>query len=117
MQFMILIGSDEAAEAKASPKEQEEVFMAYNKYSEDLKKAGVMLAGDALHPTSKGARVSVDGSGKRKVVDGPFAEAKEVIGGYYLIQVKSKEEAVEWAARCPGAAHGVVEVREVMLFS
>jgi hypothetical protein len=117
MQYIILIGSDEKAEASAGAKEREEMFGAYMKYTDELKKAGVLLAGDALHPTSKGARVSVDGSGKRKVVDGPFSEAKEVIGGYYLIQVKSKEEAVEWAARCPGAAHGGVEVREVMIFS
>jgi hypothetical protein len=113
MQYMILIKSNEQAEANTSPADRDQVFAAYMKYSADLKKAGVMLAGDALQPTAKGARVVVDG-GKRTVTDGPFAEAKEVIGGYYLIQVKSKEEGVEWASRCPGAAHGGVELREVI---
>jgi hypothetical protein len=113
MRYMILIASDEAAEAKATQADREQVFGAYMKYTEDLRKAGVMLAGDALQGTDKGARVVVR-EGKRKVTDGPFAEAKEVIGGYYLIQVKSKEEAIEWASRCPGAQHGGVEVREVM---
>jgi len=113
MRYMIVITSDEKAEASATPEQQQQVFGAYMKYSEDLRKAGVMLAGDALEGSAKGARVTVQG-GKRKVTDGPFAEAKEVIGGYYLIQVKSKEEAIEWAARCPGAQYGAVEVREVM---
>ncbi len=113
MRYLIVISSNEAAEAKATKEEQEQVFGAYMKYTEDLRKAGVMLAGDALESSAKGARVTLQG-GKRKVTDGPFAEAKEVIGGYYLIQVKSKEEAIEWASRCPGAQYGEVEVREVM---
>jgi hypothetical protein len=116
MRFLIIISSDENADKTATPKEREEVFGAYMKYTEDLGKAGVMLAGEALHPSSKnGARVSVK-NGKRNVTDGPFAEAKEVVGGYYLIQVKSKEEAIEWGARCPGAQYGTIEVREVMEF-
>jgi hypothetical protein len=113
---MILIAGDEKAEMNAPPAEQEKVFEAYNKYTQDLQKAGVLLAGDALLPSDKGARINVR-DGKRTVKDGPFAEAKEVIGGYYLIQVKSKEEAVEWAARCPGAHHGEIELREVMEMS
>src|SRR3954454_9773221 len=77
-------------------------FAAMMKYNEDLQKAGALLALDGLHPSSKGARITFQG-GKRIVNDGPFAEAKEVIGGYWMIQVKSKEEAIEWAKRCPCA--------------
>ena len=82
------------------------------KYNESLQKAGVLLALDGLHPPSMGARVSFQG-GKPKVRDGPFAEAKEVLGGYWMIQVKSKEEAIEWASRCPGGENEVIEVRQV----
>jgi hypothetical protein len=116
MRFMILIAGDEKAVKNMSPEEGQQVAASYMKYTDELKKAGVLLAGDPLHQTSKGARVTVSG-GKRKVVDGPFTEAKEVLGGYYLIQVKSKEEAIEWATRCPGAHYpdrAYVEVREVM---
>jgi len=85
---------------------------AMMKYNESLQKAGVLLALDGLHPPSMGARVSFEG-GKPKVTDGPFAEAKEVLGGYWMIQVKSKEEAIEWASRCPGGENEVIEVRQV----
>jgi hypothetical protein len=116
MRYMILIAGDEKAVHNMHQEEGQQIMAAYMKYTDDLKKAGVLLAGDPLHQTSKGARVTVSG-GKRKVIDGPFTEAKEVLGGYYLIQVKSKEEAIEWASRCPGAHHpdrAYVEVREVM---
>ena len=86
------------------------------KYNESLQKAGVLLALDGLHPPSMGARVSFPG-GKPKVTDGPFAEAKEVLGGYWMIQVKSKEEAIEWASRCPGSANEVIEIRQVQEFA
>jgi hypothetical protein len=85
---------------------------AMMKYNETLQKAGVLLALDGLHPPSMGARVSFSG-GKPKVVDGPFTEAKEAVGGYWMIQVKSKEEAVEWASRCPASDNDVIEVRQV----
>ena len=85
---------------------------AMMKYNESLRQAGVLLALDGLHPPSMGARVSFSG-GKPKVTDGPFAEAKEVLGGYWMIQVKSKEEAVEWAKRCPAAEGDVIELRQV----
>ena len=88
---------------------------AMMKYNESLQKAGVLLALDGLHPPSTGARVSFAG-GKPKVTDGPFAEAKEVIGGYWMIQVKSKEEAIEWASRCPASDNEVIEVRQVQEF-
>jgi hypothetical protein len=81
-------------------------------YNEELAQAGVLLALDGLQPTSKGARVSFAG-GKPTVIDGPFTEAKELIGGYWLIQAKSKAEAVEWATRCPAANGDVIEVRQV----
>ena len=89
-----------------------EAVAAMTKYNDTLRKAGVLLALDGLHPTEKGARVSFP-DGKSTVTDGPFAEAKEVIGGYWLIQAKSKEEAVEWASRCPAAEGDVIEVRQV----
>jgi hypothetical protein len=82
------------------------------KYNESLQKAGVLLALDGLQPPSTGARVSFAG-GKAKVTDGPFTEAKEAVGGYWMIQVKSREEAIEWAKRCPGGENEVIEVRQV----
>jgi hypothetical protein len=85
---------------------------AMMKYNEDLAKAGVLLALDGLHPPSTGARVTFEG-GRPKVTDGPFAEAKEVLGGYWMIQVRSKEEAIEWAKRCPGGPNEVIEIRQV----
>jgi hypothetical protein len=86
------------------------------KYNEQLQKAGVLLALDGLHPPSTGARVSFSG-GKPTVTDGPFAEAKEVIGGYWMIQVKSREDAIEWAKRCPGSDNEVIEIRQVQEMS
>ncbi len=115
MRYMILITGDEAEARCAPPGEEAQAFAAWEKYTQDLQKAGVLLAGDALLPSSRGSRVTVR-DGKRSVTDGPFAEAKEVVGGYYLIQVKSKEDAIEWASRCPGALDGTIEVREVMEF-
>jgi len=86
------------------------------KFNEDLTKAGVLLALDGLHPSSKGARVSFSG-GKPRVSDGPFTETKEIIGGYWMIQVKSKEEAIEWARRVPADDGNVIEVRQVFEMS
>jgi hypothetical protein len=89
-----------------------ELVAAMSKYNEELTKAGVLLALDGLYPSSQGARVSFSG-GKATITDGPFAESKELIGGYWLIQVKSKEEALEWASRIPAEDGDVVEVRRV----
>jgi hypothetical protein len=86
------------------------------KYNASLGKAGVLLALDGVHPPSMGARVSFSG-GKAKVTDGPFAEAKEVLGGYWVIQVKSKAEAIEWASRCPASDNDTIEVRQMIEFS
>jgi hypothetical protein len=89
---------------------------AMMKYNESLQKAGVLLALDGLHPPSMGVRVAFPG-GKPNVTDGPFAEAKEVIGGYWMIQVRSKEEAIEWAKRCPASENEVIEIRQVQEMS
>src|SRR5512141_3501114 len=86
------------------------------KFNEELANAGALIALDGLHPSSKGARVAFSG-GKPKVTDGPFAEAKEVIGGYWMIEVKSKNEAVEWAKRCPAGENEVIEIRPVQEMS
>jgi len=85
-------------------------------YNESLQKAGVLLALDGLHPPSMGARVTFP-AGKPKVTDGPFAEAKEVVGGYWIIQAKSREEAIEWASRCPAGANDAIEVRRILEFA
>jgi hypothetical protein len=115
MRFMMLMipKGYEKAEPGAMP--SAEAVAAMMKYNESLQKAGVLLALDGLHPPSMGARVTFPG-GKAKVTDGPFSEAKEVLGGYWMIQVKSKEEAIEWAKRCPGSDDCVVEVRQVQEF-
>ena len=92
-----------------------EAVAAMMKYNEALQKAGVLLALDGLHPPSMGARVSFPA--EAQVTDGPFAEAKEVLGGYWMIQVKSREEAIEWASRCPAGDNEVIEIRQVQEFS
>lgn len=111
MRFMMLMipgGADYAA-PEALPVDKMAEMMKYN---ESLRKAGVLLALDGLHPPSSGARVTFSG-GKPRVIDGPFAEAKEVLGGYWMIQVKSREEAIEWARRCPAGDNEVIEIRQV----
>jgi hypothetical protein len=113
MMLMIPKGYESAPPNVELPVDRVEAMMKYN---ESLQKAGVLLALDGLHPLSMGARVSFTG-GKPKVTDGPFAEAKEVLGGYWVIDVRSKEEAVEWAKRCPAADNEVVEVRQVQEMS
>ena len=112
MRFMMLMiprGYEKAAPGTLPGPEKVAAMMKYN---ESLQKAGVLLALDGLHTPSTGARVSFPG-GKPKVTDGPFADAKEVVGGYWMIQVKSREEAIEWATRCPGSENEVIEVRQV----
>jgi len=104
---------EKAGEGFAPPAEAVARMMKFN---EELAKAGALIALDGLHPSSKGARVAFSG-GKPKVTDGPFTEAKEVIGGYWMIQAKSKEEAVGWARRCPAADGDVIEVRQVFEMS
>jgi hypothetical protein len=106
--MMIMIPNISETDWEPSP----EAVAAMSKYNEELTKAGVLLALDGLQPPAKGARVSFSGAGA-SVTDGPFAEAKEMIGGYWMIEAKSKEEAVQWASRCPAATGDVIEVRQV----
>ena len=112
MRFMIIIKADKNSEAGTMPSEK--LLTEMGRFNEELVKAGVMLAGEGLHPSSKGARVRFSGS-KRAVIDGPFAESKELIAGFWLWKVKSKEEAIEWVKRCPNPMEGEteVEIRQV----
>jgi hypothetical protein len=112
MRFMMLMIPKGYESAKPGTMPDAERVAAMMKYNESLQKAGVLLALDGLQPPSMGARVTFAG-GKPKVTDGPFAEAKEVLGGYWMIQVKSKEEAIQWATRCPGSENEIIEVRQV----
>ena len=112
MRFMMLVipkGYETAAPGTMPDAKAVEAMMKYN---ESLQKAGILLALDGLHPPSMGARVTFQ-AGKPKVIDGPFIEAKEVLGGYWMIQVKSKEEAIEWASRCPMGDNEIIEIRQV----
>jgi hypothetical protein len=113
MRFMMLMIPKGYEKATPGTMPDAKAVAAMMKYNEALQKAGVLLAIDGLHPPSMGARVSFAG-GKPKVTDGPFAETKEVIGGYWIIQVKTKQEAIEWAMRCPGSDNEVIELRQVM---
>lgn len=110
MRFMVIVKANPESETGALP--DEKILMEMGKYNEELVKAGVMLAGEGLHPTSRGARVRFEGPTKRTVVDGPFAETKELIAGFWLWQVKSKEEAIAWLERAP-FQEGEVELRQV----
>jgi hypothetical protein len=112
MRFMIIVKATKDSEAGVMPSEQ--LLSEMGKFNEELVKAGVMLAGEGLHPSSKGARVKFSGA-KRTVTDGPFAETKELIAGFWLWQVKSKEEAIEWVKRCPNPMKGEseIEIRQV----
>src|SRR5918999_894696 len=109
MRFMVIVKASEESEAGVLP--SEEILAAMQKYNEELVKAGVMLAGEGLQASSKGARVRFSGS-KRTVVDGPFAETKELVAGFWLWQCRSKEEAIEWLKRAP-FREGEVEIRQV----
>ncbi|HET9373118.1 MAG TPA: YciI family protein [Vicinamibacterales bacterium] len=112
MRFMMLMIPKGYESAKPGAMPEADAVAAMMKYNEALQKAGVLLALDGLHPPSMGARVTFHG-GTPKVTDGPFAEAKEVLGGYWMIQVKSKDEAIEWAKRCPAGDNEIIEVRQV----
>ncbi len=112
MRFMIVVKASKETEAGVLP--SEELLTEMGKYNEELVKAGIMLAAEGLHPSSKGARVKFSGD-RRTVVDGPFTEAKELIAGFWLWQVRSKEEAIEWVKRCPNptGVEGEIEIRQV----
>jgi len=110
--FMVMVKATEQSEAGEMP--SEELLAAMGKYNEELVKAGVMLAGEGLHPSSKGVRVRFSGK-DRSVIDGPFAETKELVAGYWLFQCKSLDEAIEWVKRCPNPmdTESDIEVRQV----
>src|SRR4249919_4220297 len=112
MRVMVMVKATKESEAGQMP--SQELLTAMGNYNEELVKAGIMLAGEGLHPSSKGARVKFSGS-KRSVIDGPFVETKELIAGFWLWQVKSKEEAIEWVKRCPNPHSGEseIEIRQV----
>lgn len=112
MRFMVIVKASKESEAGEMP--STELLTAMGKYNEELVKAGIMLAGDGLHPSSKGARVQFNGP-KRTVTDGPFAETKELIAGFWIWQVRSLDEAIEWVKRCPNPMDGPseIEIRQI----
>lgn len=111
MRFMVMVPADRDTEAGVLPTEQQLAEMT--QYNEQLVKAGIMLAGEGLQPTAKGARIRFGEAGKKTVVDGPFTESKELIAGFWIWQVKSREEAIEWAKRAPFAAGTQLEIRQI----
>lgn len=113
MRFMVIVKANKASEAGVMPSPK--LLSDMNKFNEELAKAGVMLAGEGLQPSSKGARVKFSGT-KRIVTDGPFAETKELIAGFWLWQVKSREEAIEWVKRCPNPHEGDCEIEIRQMF-
>jgi hypothetical protein len=119
MRFMMMIKADESSEAGVLP--SKELVAAMDEFNQQMVKAGVMLAAEGLHPSSRGARITIQGGGKRTVTDGPFTETKELIAGFWLIQVKSREEAIEWASRCPDPGGpgetAQIEIRQVFELS
>jgi hypothetical protein len=116
MQYLLLIYGDEKAMTGTSKEAMDAMMGEYTAYTEDMQKSGAMRAGDALHPTSSATTVRVQ-NGKTVTTHGPFAETKEQLGGYYLVDCKNLDEAIEWAAKCPGARGGSIEVRPVVDFS
>jgi hypothetical protein len=112
MQYLLLIYGNEAATQAASQEQTSQRHAAYGAYTEALKKAGVMVGGERLKPTSTATSVRV-AKGKTEVLNGPYAETKEQLGGYYMIDVPDLDGAISWAARCPGASHGTIEVRPI----
>jgi hypothetical protein len=112
MQYLLMIYSREDAWEKMTPAEQQQGVAAYNAFTEALKKSGALAGSNRLRPASTATTVRV-ANGKTQVLDGPYADTKEQLGGYYLIDVADLDAALAWAARCPGASHGIVEVRPV----
>jgi len=116
MRFMMLMIPKGYEQAKPGTMPDVKAVAAMMQYNKKLQEAGVLLSLEGLHPASAGARVSFAG-GKPKVTDGPFTEAKEVVGGFWMIQVNSKQEAIDWASRCPGSENEVIEIRQVQEFA
>ena len=116
MQYMLLIYGDENAGMNMTPAEQEASMGEWFQYTEDLRSAGAMVAGDALQPTTTATTVTQPNGGDALITDGPFAETREQLGGYYLLNVADLDEAIGWAKKCPGARTGKIELRPVMEF-
>ena len=116
MQYMLLIYMDESKSASFTTKDVEGMYAAYGAYTQALIKAGAMKAGDQLKPSSTATTVRIEG-GKTKVLDGPYAETKEQLAGYYIIDVPDADAALSWAAKCPGAGCGTMEVRPIVMMS
>jgi hypothetical protein len=114
MRFMVIVPGDKNSEAGTLP--PKELFAEMGRYNEELRKAGVLLEADGLQPTSKGAKVKFDGA-KRTVIDGPFTEAKELIAGFWIFEVKSKAEAIEWVKRAPFDGGVEIEIRQIFELS
>jgi hypothetical protein len=112
MQYLLMLYADEAGWGKMTPAEQQQGMAAYMAYTEALKKAGAWIGSNRLQPISTATTVKIT-NGKQQVVDGPYADSKEQLGGYYLIEAADLDAAIAWAARCPGAGHGTIEVRPV----
>lgn len=116
MKYLLMICADEAADAKLKPKDQHEMMAEYGRFTEAAQQAGVYKGGEALHPTTSATTVQVR-DGQTLTTDGPFAETKEQIGGFYLLDCKNLDEAIEWAAKIPHASLGSIEIRPVVDFS
>jgi len=112
MQYLLLLHSDESGWSKMTQAEQQQGYAAYMAYTEALKKAGVYVGSNRLQPISTATTVKIT-NGKQQVLDGPYADSKEQLGGYYLIEATDLDAAIAWAARCPGSSHGTIEVRPV----
>lgn len=115
MKYLLMIYLDEAADARKSPDEQQAELGQYFAFTEQVQRSGALLAGEALHPVATATTVRVQ-AGKTLTTDGPFAETKEQLGGYYLLDCKNLDEAIEWAAKIPHASQGSIEIRPVMEF-
>jgi hypothetical protein len=116
MQYLLLLHADENGWSKMTEAEQQQGYAAYMAYTEALKKAGAYVGSNRLQPVSSATTVKI-ANGKQQVLDGPYADAKEQLGGYYLVETPDLDGAIAWAARCPGASHGTIEVRPVWAMS
>jgi hypothetical protein len=115
MQYLLLIYANESAAAQVPQEDRQKMFGAWMAYTADLKSTSALVAGDALQPVATATSVRIR-NGERMITDGPFAETKEQLGGYYLVEAKDLDAAIEWAAKCPGAQAGTIEVRPIMVF-
>ena len=116
MEYLLMLYSDQSQWSKMTPEQQQQGIAAYGAYGEALKKAGALKGSNRLQPPSSATTVRV-ANGKQEVLDGPYADSKEPLGGYYLIEAADLDAAIAWAARCPGASHGTIEVRPIWQYA